>query len=155
MNIRNNFIYIIILAVSFIMFSCSSENKSDKVDASLVSNPKSASGTAKSNLPVLEFGSTKHDFGIIIQGEKVPWTFKFKNTGNSNLIISNVNATCGCTVPKWSRKPIPPGKEGEIEVVFNSAGKSGAIHKNIRVMTNTQPNITTLEIMAEVFVPRK
>lgn len=143
------------MAVSFIMFSCSSESNSNKVDTSLVSNPKSATGKTKSSLPVIEFASTKHDFGIIVQGEKVPWTFKFKNTGNSSLIISNVNATCGCTVPKWSRKPIPPGKEGKIEVIFNSASKRGAIHKNIRIMTNTQPNITTLEIMAEVYVPKK
>lgn len=134
----------------------SSTNNDEHVSSDLVTNPMTASGKEKKNqLPVMEFQSDKHDFGLIIQGEKVAHTFKFKNTGGSDLVISNCSATCGCTIPSWPKEPIKPGEEGKIEVVFSSAGRSGPNHKKIAVLTNAQPNRVELSISAEVFVPEK
>jgi len=99
----------------------------------------------------MEFETTSHDFGMIVKGEKVANTFKFKNTGGADLIITDATATCGCTVPKYSRKPIKPGQEGEIEVIFNSAGRDGSQHKSISILTNAQPNTIRLEIEAEIY----
>src|SRR5688572_31847854 len=78
-----------------------------------------------------------HDFGNIVQGDKVEHTFYFTNTGNEPLIITNVQVSCGCTTPKgWPRDPIPPGANGEITVSFNSAGKSGIQNKPVTLVTN-------------------
>src|SRR5687768_6466322 len=73
---------------------------------------------------VITWEKKSHDFGNIVQGDKVEHTFYFSNTGNEPLIITNVQVSCGCTTPKgWPRDPIPPGGNGEITVSFNSAGK--------------------------------
>src|SRR6187551_2876218 len=87
--------------------------------------------------PVITFEKKTHDFGDMNQGDKVEETFKFTNTGNEPLIITNVQVTCGCTTPKgWPRDPIMPGGKGEITVAFNSAGKSGKQNKVVTVVSN-------------------
>jgi hypothetical protein len=130
------------------------EQKTQSVSSDLVTNPITASGKkAEGTLPQMTFEQTKHDFGMMVQGEKLSYTFKFTNTGGSDLIISNASSTCGCTIPKYSKEPVKPGGKGEIEVVFNSAGKSGTNTKTIKLLTNAQPNTVELEITAEVYVP--
>ena len=87
--------------------------------------------------PVITWDKPTHDFGDMAQGEKVEQTFKFTNTGNAPLVITNVQVTCGCTTPKgWARDPIPPGEESEITLGFNSAGKFGRQKKVITVVSN-------------------
>ncbi len=87
--------------------------------------------------PVITFDKKTHDFGDIIQGDKVEHTFHFTNTGNEPLIITNVQVTCGCTVPKgWPREPIPPGGKGELTVAFNSTGKLGRQNKPVTIVSN-------------------
>ena len=61
-------------------------------------------------------------------------TFEFKNTGNQPLIISNVQSTCGCTVPSFPKEPILPGKMGKIDVKYNMS--AGPIRKTITVESN-------------------
>src|ERR1700746_2011626 len=72
--------------------------------------------------PIITFTETSFDFGDITQGDTVKHVFKFKNTGTAPLILSEVITTCGCTAPKWTNKPIMPGKEGEIDITYNSTG---------------------------------
>ena len=92
---------------------------------------------AKPNGPVITFEKKTHEFGDIVQGDKVEETFKFANTGNEPLIITNVQVTCGCTTPKgWPRDPIPPGAKAEITVGFNSAGKMGRQNKVVTIVSN-------------------
>jgi hypothetical protein len=86
--------------------------------------------------PQITFAEASHDFGDITQGTKVEYTFKFENTGTEPLILSNVLTTCGCTASSWPREPIAPGKESEITVTFNSAGKMGKQNKVITVVSN-------------------
>jgi hypothetical protein len=91
----------------------------------------------KKNGPVISWEKKSHDFGNIMQGDKVEHTFHFTNTGNEPLIITNVQVSCGCTVPKgWPRDPIPPGGTGQITVSFNSAGKIGMQNKPVILVTN-------------------
>jgi hypothetical protein len=93
--------------------------------------------SAKVNGPVIAFEKKTHDFGQIVQGDKVEQVFKFTNTGNEPLIITNVQVTCGCTTPKgWPRDPIQPGGKGEITVAFNSAGKIGRQDKVVTIVSN-------------------
>ena len=94
-------------------------------------------GANKANGAVITFEKKSHDFGDILQGDKVEETFKFANTGTEPLIITNVQVTCGCTTPKgWPRDPIMPGGKGEITVAFNSAGKSGRQNKVVTIVSN-------------------
>lgn len=86
---------------------------------------------------VITWEKSSHDFGDIFQGDKVEHTFYFTNTGNEPLIITNVQVSCGCTMPKgWPRDPVPPGAGGEITVSFNSAGKMGMQNKPVTLITN-------------------
>jgi hypothetical protein len=98
----------------------------------------------------MDFEKGNYDFGKITQGEKVSYSYKFKNSGKSPLIILNATATCGCTVPVVPKDPIKPGEEGEIKVVFDSNGKSGMQDKVITVTSNAQPHIASLHLTGEV-----
>jgi hypothetical protein len=92
---------------------------------------------AKKDGAVITWEKKTHDFGTIVQGDKVEHSFYFTNAGNEPLIITNVQVSCDCTTPKgWPRDPIPPGARGEITVSFNSAGKSGMQNKPVTLVTN-------------------
>jgi hypothetical protein len=91
---------------------------------------------AKVDGPVLTLEANTHDFGTITQGDVVEKIFKFKNTGNQPLIITNIQTSCGCTTPVWPRDPIPPGGSGEIKVGFNSAGKMNKQTKVLPIISN-------------------
>ena len=101
-------------------------------------------------LPVMEWGSTEHDFGTIKEGDKVNYTYKFKNTGAIPLIIESVRPSCGCTAPNWTKEPIPVGGEGFVEVVFDSTKKPNAQNKTVTVTANTWPQSTVLRFKAFV-----
>jgi hypothetical protein len=92
---------------------------------------------AQTNGPVIAWDKSTHDFGDLAQGDKVEYTFKFKNSGTEPLIIANVQVTCGCTTPKgWARDPIAPGQSGEITIAFNSMGKYGKQNKVVTIVSN-------------------
>lgn len=160
-NISNStYLFIAIIFIGSLISACNgsgkTDQKDDSVSAELVTNPITASGKKiKSDLPVMAFKTDKHDFGLIMQGEKVSHTFKFTNEGGTDLLISDASSTCGCTVSTFSREPIKPGETGIIEVVFNSASRSGANYKKVKILTNAQPNTIELTITAEVYVPEK
>ncbi len=105
-------------------------------------------------LTTLEFENLTHDYGEIMEGEKVTHMYKFTNTGNEPLVISNAKGSCGCTVPSWPREPIPVGGTGEIKVQFDSKGK-GKVggqpqSKRVTITANTDPANTYLTIKGKV-----
>jgi hypothetical protein len=152
-------VFVIVCLLSILFFSCDSQSKDNQetLSSDLVNNPISADDNAPvtDGLPVFSVSQNVHDFGTIIQGEKVSHIYKFKNTGKSDLIVSSVRASCGCTVPTYSKDPVKPGGEGEIEIVFDSSGRLGRQHKTITVLTNSQPNSVELSFTAEVLVPEE
>lgn len=105
---------------------------------------------AKVNGPVLTFEKNTHDFGDILQGDRVEQVFKFTNTGNEPLIITNIQVTCGCTAPEWPRNPIAPGAKGEIKVAFNSAGKMGRQNKTVTVLSNAVNDENTISFVTNI-----
>ena len=144
--------FLLILPVLFLV-SCHSGG-SQYLSSDVVNNPNTADGKANTGmLPVIKFDEEVHDFGKLIEGETVSYGFKFKNTGKSDLIIADVSTSCGCTVPSYSKDPIPSGKTGTITVKFNSVGKRGFQTKNIVIISNTQPNTTVVRIKALVVSP--
>ncbi len=130
-----------------------SKNGEKELSTDLVKNPNTAKGKIdKDKLPKIEFKETEHDFGEIFQGEKVSYSFRFENTGKGDLIITDVAASCGCTVPEYPQEPIKPGEEGAILVTFNSGNREGFQKKTVTVIGNTQPNYVHLKIKAKVKV---
>lgn len=141
--------FILLIFAAIVLYSCQSSNNEVTVD--LINNPLSAENSGDTSmLPKFQWKEQVHDFGVIVQGERVSYTYTFKNVGKSNLIISSVSASCGCTVTKYDQKPIAPGEEGKIEIVFDSAGRSGMQNKTVTVVANTQPNRVELHFTAEV-----
>lgn len=101
-------------------------------------------------VPEITFDTLFYDFGNLIEGEKGAYTFKFKNTGSADLLIIDVYSTCGCTVPSFSNEPVAPGEEGKIDVLFDSANRSGVQNKTITVKINTPESEKSLWIKANV-----
>lgn len=149
----------IVLFASLLTFlmacgSGESEGEQTEITTDLINNPNSASGNSKDKdaQPFFEFVEEVVDFGKITQGEIVSTTFKFRNVGKSNLIISSAQGSCGCAVPEWPKEPIKPGEDGSISVTFNSNGKQGLQNKTITLIANTVPNTKVLAIKGEVIV---
>lgn len=101
-------------------------------------------------LPVMEFATLEHDFGTINEGDVVEYTYKFKNTGEAPLIIQHAQGSCGCTVPDWTKEPIPVGGEGYVKAKFDSKGKPNIQNKTVTVTANTWPKQTVLRFKAMV-----
>jgi len=92
--------------------------------------------TAPDQQDALKLKETEHDFGKIPQGKPVYYIFEVVNTGNSELKLDNVQASCGCTTPEWKHEPIPAGATSQIKVGFNAAGE-GPFEKVITITYNT------------------
>ncbi len=132
--------FLVLLAVA--VGSCSGSNGSNAGDALLQKSDTSH--------PVLVFRNYSHDFGKVYEGEKVGYVFSFENKGSGSLVITSANASCGCTVPKYDSKPVPPGESGTLEVVFDTSGRSGKQTKSITVASNASKPVVLLQITAEV-----
>ncbi len=110
--------------------------------------------TDPAQLPTIVFDSTSMDMGRIAEGVQVEKVYTFTNTGKTDLVITDVRASCGCTVAKnWPRMPIAPGERNAITVNFNSEGRPGKQHKTITVVANTTPPTTVLTLSGEVVSP--
>lgn len=109
--------------------------------------------TASYAQPAMKFEVTEINYGDIMQGKQsdpeAVRTFKFTNTGNEPLIISNAKGSCGCTVPSYPKDPILPGKSANIEVRYDIA-RLGPFQKSVTITTN-EPNPThTLQIKGKI-----
>jgi len=145
-------IAILTLCISFLISGCGNERKGN-LPTDVITNPNSASGDQENMLPVITFEKDLHDFGKLIAGEKAVYTFKFRNTGKSDLVISQVKSSCGCTVPRYPKEPVKPGEGGELKVTFDSSGRKGMQNKAVTVVSNCQPNSTVIRIKAQVISP--
>ncbi len=111
--------------------------------------PTPGVNTGMGDMAVFEWASLSHDFGKIKQGVPVSHEFKFTNKGKVPLVITNVQASCGCTTPAWSKDPIPPGQEGFIKATYNAAA-AGAFDKTVTVNANIETGFVQLKIKGEV-----
>jgi hypothetical protein len=140
----------LILAFVAVLFSSCNQNQ-EGLNSDLISNPNSASGNdEQQGAPILKFKNTEHDFGKIVDGVKVSYTFKFKNTGTADLIIHQVKSSCGCTATKFTEDAVPPGGEGRVQLTFDGTNRRGFNNKTATVITNTQPSTHILKITAMV-----
>jgi hypothetical protein len=91
----------------------------------------------------------EHDFGKIPQGKPVTTEFYFTNTGKTPLVLDNVQASCGCTTPEWSKEPVAAGATSRITVGYNAASE-GAFTKMITIQYNGS-QVKQLYIKGEVW----
>lgn len=146
----------LVIILPLLTTSCKEQQSGDKLlPSDIVNNPNTAKGKVDSNTPVIEFETDFYDFGRVIQGEKVSYAFKFTNNGKSDLIISKVSSTCGCTVPDFPKTPIKPGMSQKISVKFDSENRRGFQNKSITILSNAQPSSTILRIKAQVILPEE
>ena len=95
------------------------------------------------------FEKIVHDYGTIVQGGDGNSEFRFTNKGKTPLILSNVTASCGCTVPEWPKEPIAPGKTESIKVKYNT-NTVGVFNKSITVKSNAINTTVVLQIKGNV-----
>ncbi|MGC6429704.1 MAG: DUF1573 domain-containing protein [Jejuia sp.] len=98
---------------------------------------------------IINFEVETLDYGTVEQGSNGTRIFKFINKGNAPLVISDVKTSCGCTVPSYSKAAILPGKEGELQVNYNTK-KLGSFSKTITVVSNAKEVRKTLKIKGTV-----
>jgi len=126
-----------------------------------VNKQKDAASSSESTIPLelrpspekqakMVFDQPLVYLGRIKEGEQISYTFHFKNKGNMPLQILSVNASCGCTTPKWSKELVQPGKKGFIKVTFDSKGKEGKLQKTVTVYANTLPADNQVAFKIEV-----
>jgi hypothetical protein len=134
------------------------EGRLAEIEAKKAANPGAATAETppaeevkpEGPLPAFQFETVEHDFGTIKEGDIVEYTYKFKNTGDAPLIIQGAQGSCGCTVPNWTKEPIPAGAEGVVTAKFDSNGKKDLQNKTVTVTANTFPKQTVLKFKAMV-----
>ena len=96
----------------------------------------------------IKFDKLTHDFGTFSDKEPVvTCTFTYTNVGEQPLVINQAVASCGCTVPEYTKTPVQPGEKGTIKVTYNGTGKfPGHFKKSITVRTNGAVEMTRLYI---------
>ena len=147
--------HFIFFAFCFLLIGCKN-NSNSGLSVSDINNPITADGMneqQKSNLPAFLFDELTYDFGKVIQGEKLSYTFHFKNVGKSSLLISSIEPSCGCTTSIPPKAPIRPGEKGEISITFDSMHKNGDVTSYLVVTANTYPAQTLLTVTANVITP--
>ena len=130
--------YLIILVVFASLAACkTNDQKSTGTTLSAEEKEKAIADTA--NFTTIEWiDSTKKSLGKLTKDETIEISYRFKNAGTKNLVIENVTASCGCTIPEKHEQAFAPGEEGVIKAKFNGSGH-GTIMKQITVTANTKP----------------
>jgi hypothetical protein len=96
-----------------------------------------------------DWTQTTYDFGKIKKSVPVSHQFKFTNNGSEPLVISSVQASCGCTVTEYTKDPVAPGSEGFVKATYNAA-HAGTFNKTVTINANTENAVVVLTIKGEV-----
>ncbi len=101
--------------------------------------------------PAIHFETRIHDFGTIQEvNGPVAYDFEFINQGNTPILIKNVESSCGCTSPEWTKQPVLPGKKGFVKATFSPKDRPGYFDKTITVYSNARPGVMELKIKGTV-----
>lgn len=141
MKIKNPALFFLL---AMLFASCDIRNQREKTNIAHTEQP---GGNYITKVQMID---SVYDFGQVTDGEQVVFSYRFKNGGDHPLIISSATASCGCTVPEKPEQPIATGEMGFIKVVFDSKGRVGPVHKEIRVQSNADPSFPVLQLRGEV-----
>jgi len=131
----------ILLAVCTVLLAAGTLNAQDKA---------AAPAAAPASTAEMVFEAEEFKFGTIKQGESVTNEFAFTNAGKDDLIITNAQGSCGCTVPQYPKEAIQKGGKGTIKVTFNSAGKMGMQDKTVTITSNAKNSPRILHLKGTV-----
>ena len=137
---------IVYLLALTVMMGCSGHNgrlPSDQADQEEITQDTVVQS-------VITFSKLTHDFGTILEGEKVVCYFDYENTGKADLMIHSVDATCGCTTPDWSREPVKTGDRKSLKIIFDATDRRGAQRKVVTVLSNASNEVVKLTIKANI-----
>lgn len=98
----------------------------------------------------LAFKTEKFDLGKVEEGKVLTIDYEFTNTGNVPVAISNVQPSCGCTTPNWTKEPVMPGKTGKVTASFGTQGRVGFQNKTVTVLSNSETPSIVLSFAVEV-----
>jgi len=136
------------IVIWFFAGGCSGQNDSGKKGSEVT-------GSMSQDLagqPVIKFDTVAHDFGTILEGERVLYYFDYGNTGEGTLLIQSVESSCGCTIVDWNKEPLNPGGRERLQVLFDATGRSGAQFKLVTVRSNATDPSVRLTLKANVKV---
>ena len=142
--------YILVLLVCSAIVSCDVRRKDKIADDS-----ETQKALALKDSTTVQIIDSAYNFKTVTDGEKVMYSYRFKNIGTKPLVIVEATASCGCTVPQKPEKPILPGETGFIKIVFDSKGSFGEAHKTISVISNAKPELPTLILTGNVVAKGK
>jgi len=134
---------LILLALGTSIIACKSSDKKPADTTTtitpLTTEEKEKAKTDTANFTTIQWlDSMYKDLGNIQKDKTVEITYRFKNTGDKNLVFDNVSAQCGCTIPERPERAYAPGEEGEIKAKYNGSGQ-GHVRKEVYVTANTRP----------------
>ncbi len=140
-----------IVVVAILTLSACTETESPGDGGATAPAAPTATSSTTGGAPRITFAKRIHDFGVIADTEDQYTTFSFTNTGTGTLVISEVKATCGCTVPTLAKTEYAPGESATLNVRFNPSGKAGRQNKTISVISNAlSQSVTKLSIQADI-----
>lgn len=142
--------YILFLLITAALVSCDVRRK-DKIS----DDTETQKLLALKDSTTVQIIDTAYNFRSVTDGEKVEYSYRFKNTGTKPLVVTEATASCGCTVPQKPEKPILPGETGFIKIVFDSKGRVGEAHKTITVLSNAKPAFPPLILTGNVVAKEK
>jgi len=138
---KSAFKFLMIFCFFIVLVSCNSNINSKQTQTKK---------TVLTGKPLINFDTDMHDFGEVIEGEKVSYSFKFTNTGKAPLVITGIASSCGCTVGEYTKDTIKPGGQGDVTVSFDSWKRTGFQQKSVTVNSNTNPAFQMLRFKAMV-----
>lgn len=97
----------------------------------------------------MKFNTEEHSFGTIPEGPAVTYDFEFKNIGKEPIVLSGVQASCGCTTPTWTKEPVAPGKTGKVSATYNTQGRPGNFTKTITINSNVGSKVVKITGVVE------
>ncbi len=142
------------LALLAILISCNNVRKTDqqaKITGTATDQTVQQTTAPATTVQMLD---SVYDFGSVTEGSMVEFNYRFKNTGNNPLIITNAVASCGCTVPEKPEQPVLPGEVGFLKVKFNSENRVGTAHKTVTVTANVEPVFPEILLKGEVIAKK-
>lgn len=144
------FLVLVLITASFLTSCKDATNITAKIKKENLVNAKSRDLEIKKGAASISFDKKEYDFGTVNEGDVVETSYLVTNSGKTDLVITNAQASCGCTVPVWPKNPIKPGATGEIKVKFNTSGKPNRQQKTITLTTNTESGREVLTLKGSV-----
>jgi hypothetical protein len=147
---KTNFLVVVLITASFLTGCKDATNITTKIKKENLVIAKSRDLEIKKGAASISFDKKEYDFGTVNEGDIVETSYLVTNSGKTDLVITNAQASCGCTVPVWPKNPIKPGATGEVKVKFNTSGKPNRQQKTITLTTNTESGREVLTLKGSV-----